>query len=299
MNINQNQNIGKLSHTEGFHTRAEGEYSHAEGFYTLTEGYGAHAEGDSTRAEGYSSHSEGFYSHAKGYSSHVEGYSSLGYGYSSHTEGEYSYAEGNSSHAEGFCSCAEGFASHAEGGSEVINKYITGPINSKIYSINDINNLFVGMSLKFTTIINKKIINYTAKIIFINKDKKTITVNITLNPDKDFKNQKIECYTNSAKGDYSHSEGNGTIAVGLAQHVQGQYNEPDPKYEVNNLNIRGKYAHIVGNGTSNDNRSNAHTLDQEGNAWFAGGIELTSPNGIKYKITITDEGKLITTKISE
>ena len=35
---------------------------------------------------------------------------------------------------------------------------------------------------------------------------------------------------------------------------------------------RAKYAHIVGNGTSDSSRSNAHTLDWYGNAWFAGSI---------------------------
>jgi hypothetical protein len=33
-----------------------------------------------------------------------------------------------------------------------------------------------------------------------------------------------------------------------------------------------KYAHIVGNGTEESKRSNAHTLDWDGNAWFAGDI---------------------------
>ena len=36
----------------------------------------------------------------------------------------------------------------------------------------------------------------------------------------------------------------------------------------------GKYAHIVGNGTSDDARSNAHTLDWEGLGWFKGGLKI-------------------------
>ena len=35
----------------------------------------------------------------------------------------------------------------------------------------------------------------------------------------------------------------------------------------------GKYAFIVGNGTSDTDRSNCHTLDKEGNAWYSGDIE--------------------------
>ena len=47
------------------------------------------------------------------------------------------------------------------------------------------------------------------------------------------------------------------------QHVQGKYNINDDS------NV---YAHIVGNGTSNVARSNAHTLDWSGNAWYAGSV---------------------------
>ena len=68
-----------------------------------------------------------------------------------------------------------------------------------------------------------------------------------------------------ALGDASHAEGYYTHAAGMFQHVQGKYNEKDTD---------GKYAHIVGNGTSNSKRSNAHTLDWDGNAWFKGKVLL-------------------------
>lgn len=70
-----------------------------------------------------------------------------------------------------------------------------------------------------------------------------------------------------AIGDDSHSEGEGTIAKGKYQHVQGRYNVEDPITD-------GMYAHIVGNGTDNGKRSNAHTLDWYGNAWFAGEVKV-------------------------
>lgn len=66
----------------------------------------------------------------------------------------------------------------------------------------------------------------------------------------------------TAKGFQTHAEGSGTIANGADQHVQGRYNIEDEYY---------KYAHIVGNGEL-DARSNAHTLDWDGNAWYAGDI---------------------------
>ena len=72
-----------------------------------------------------------------------------------------------------------------------------------------------------------------------------------------------------ASGPYSHSEGLGTTAQRKSQHTQGEYNMIDTGGFA-----RGKYAHIVGNGTSPTARSNAHTLDWNGLGWFAGGLKV-------------------------
>lgn len=72
-----------------------------------------------------------------------------------------------------------------------------------------------------------------------------------------------ECYKTEASGICSHAEGAGNKAASSYQHVQGKYNVGDPN---------DTYAHIVGNGASDTNRSNAHTLDWSGNGWFAGDI---------------------------
>lgn len=71
-----------------------------------------------------------------------------------------------------------------------------------------------------------------------------------------------------AAGKGSHAEGQSTVAAGPYSHVQGKYNLKD---------TNSKYAHIVGNGSEDNARSNAHTLDWEGNAWFAG--EVTDGHG--------------------
>lgn len=59
--------------------------------------------------------------------------------------------------------------------------------------------------------------------------------------------------------------GQGCKASTDCQHVYGKYNEIDKE---------GKYINIVGNGYSDDSRSNAHTLDKEGNAWFKGNVSI-------------------------
>lgn len=64
-------------------------------------------------------------------------------------------------------------------------------------------------------------------------------------------------------GNHSHVEGWCTIASGENQHVQGKFNIEDAS---------NAYAHIVGNGSGKNSRSNAHTIDWDGNAWFAGDV---------------------------
>ena len=98
------------------------------------------------------------------------------------------------------------------------------------------------------------------------------------------------CY---ATGAYSHAEGNGTTAAGKSQHAQGKYNIEDTK---------NKYAHIVGNGTAEDATSNAHTLDWQGNGWYAGdlyvgGTSQTDANKVlsTADIKFTSDGKLSVT----
>lgn len=71
-----------------------------------------------------------------------------------------------------------------------------------------------------------------------------------------------EGFATQASGKCAHSEGYGNTAFDYCQHVQGKYCDPG---------IPGKYAHIVGNGDK-DKSSNAHTLDWQGNAWFAGDV---------------------------
>ena len=89
----------------------------------------------------------------------------------------------------------------------------------------------------------------------------------------------------TASGESSHAEGNNTKASSQYQHVQGKYNIED---------AASKYAHIVGNGVDTDNRSNAHTLDWKGNAWYSGKLsqegtpteakDLTTKNYVDTKV---------------
>lgn len=85
-----------------------------------------------------------------------------------------------------------------------------------------------------------------------------------------------EGISSTGAGNASHAEGSGTRAASLSQHVQGENNIADTE---GSATARGKYAHIVGNGASNGARSNAHTLDWDGNAWFEGDVYVGSTSG--------------------
>ena len=100
-----------------------------------------------------------------------------------------------------------------------------------------------------------------------------------------------------ASGDGSHAEGLGTIAASEDQHVQGKWSVEDS----NNV-----YAHIIGGGKGETNRKNIHTVDWNGNAWYAGNVEgkaliiasSTAGSTKRFKVTVDDAGTLTATEVT-
>lgn len=80
-----------------------------------------------------------------------------------------------------------------------------------------------------------------------------------------------EGYESVASGSITHAEGYRTIANHLAQVALGAYNEADPS--TAEATAKGTYIELIGNGTS-EKRSNARTLDWNGNERLAGGLTL-------------------------
>lgn len=120
-----------------------------------------------------------------------------------------------------------------------------------------------------------------------------------------------EGHDTTASGEGSHAEGNNTTASGECSHAEGYYTIASGTYshvqgKCNIDDSDGKYAHIVGNGESFAARSNAHTLDWEGNAWYAGTVEGTamivksSTQGStkKFKLTVDDTGTISATEVT-
>lgn len=71
-----------------------------------------------------------------------------------------------------------------------------------------------------------------------------------------------EGYYTSVSGFTSHAEGMGIIASGDYQHAEGKYNIQDTT----------QFQSIVGNGTSNSNRSNMFARDWSGNEYLTGNL---------------------------
>lgn len=90
-----------------------------------------------------------------------------------------------------------------------------------------------------------------------------------------------EGFDTTASGYYSHAEGNNTISNHRSQHVFGEYNIYDRSEE--SAQYRGNYVEIVGNGTSDSSRSNARTLDWNGNEVLAGDLTFSGASGVSVK----------------
>ena len=218
-------------------------------------------------ATGAYSHAEGYYNKASGDYSHAEGAATISSGYAGHAEGYQTNASGSASHAEGKNTAAIGQCTHAEGsGSTAVPNTITS--SSSISTVETAWN-----SAKFTLARGTGSHAEGGNTLALNtadhsEGYETIAKG-GYSHAQGYKTQATggrahaEGQGSKASGNDSHAEGTYTIAAGASQHTQGKYNIEDAV---------GKYAHIVGNGTSNTSRSNAHTLDWSGNAWFKGAI---------------------------
>ena len=132
-----------------------------------------------------------------------------------------------------------------------------------------ISNLKISDYVKTSTF-NSKIEELEANVPntnnFVSKTHAEITNSLSMNRST---NSTVGAYSTAlgdsviASGENSFAAGYNTTAASKNQFVQGKYNK---------LDSDSKYAHIVGNGSSNQARSNAYELDWNGNATFAGKI---------------------------
>ena len=179
----------------------------------------------------------------------AEGSGTVAKGRASHAEGAMTQALNDGTHTEGYQTKATGYWSHAEGEMTTVSSYASHAEGS--YCTLPDGTKRYGTASGYASHVEGGGCHTTGSCAH------------------------AEGLASTASGAQSHVEGRYTIAAGGAQHVQGIANIEDAE---------GTYAHIVGNGTF-DARSNAHTLDWDGNAWFSGDVYVGSTSG-----TNKDEG---------
>ena len=202
-----------------------------------TLGSKATAEGERTTASGPASHAEGRDTIASGDYAHAEGMETTASGDYAHAEGRATTASGDYSHAEGEATEGSAEYAHAEG---------SGAVASGLAS-------------------HAEGFNTTASEYEAHAEGIYTTAS--------GRASHAEGGDSVAFGMTSHAEGKGTQATRRSQHVFGEYNivdiEGDPSGEE-----RGHYLEIVGNGEDASHRSNARTLDWDGNEVLAGKLIL-------------------------
>ena len=293
--------MGDYAFAEGYSTTASGSYSHAEGESTTASGDRSHAEGSSTKASGRSSHSEGIGTTASGLSSHTEGNNTTALGDCSHAEGSLTKASGSDSHAEGRYTKALGVYSHAEGWSTTASgesshtegySTVAGQMGFKvtacekstdttgIYTLNSITGLEVNQ--RYSVYLSSSKEN-CGMITAIDTTHKKITVNgypdIALSTSSSSTANYITIVNKPQLGDifisgnYSHAEGQGTVASGNYSHAEGS-----------GTTALGDSSHAEGYNTTAGQRGFKVTACEKLTD-TTGTYTLTSVNGLSVNLT--------------
>lgn len=173
----------------------------------------------------------------------AEGSGTIAKGRASHAEGAMTKALNDGTHTEGYQTEATGYWSHAEGELTKVTSYASHAEGS--YCTLPDGTKRYGTASGYASHVEGGGCHATASCTH------------------------VEGLATTASGAQAHAEGRYTVAAGGAQHVEGIANIEDTE---------GKYIHVAGNGTF-DARSNAHTLDWDGNAWFAGDVYVGSISG--------------------
>ena len=248
-----NEVTGKGAHAEGAGTKASAPYAHAEGRATVVNGVVVHTE-----ASGKASHAEGNGTKAKGMFAHTEGTNTTATGNAAHAEGDRTKALGNGSHSEGFETVTgnekpaegeevNGIYAHAEGyrTKAIANQSHTEGASTKTNGIAS-HAEGSGCETKAYGSHAEGLNTVTEGQYAHSEGKKTL-----------------------AKGNMSHAEGESTEALAVASHAEGYhtiarkgYQHAEGTYNAHNDNA----LHMVGNGTSEDNRKNAFEVMKDGSA---------------------------------
>ena len=298
---------------------ASGVYSHAEGWHNSTSGEYSHAEGRNNNADGDYSHVEGLDNEVTGECSHVEGCSNICDAYYSHMEGTMNGANGNYSHVEGTSNISTIDNQHIEGqyskesnSIHIVGIGTSGTNRKNAHEItlegkHYIPNIggYDGTNKESAKDLASEFNNKPGRIVqggeIFNHESNTISSGGVNNH---VEGQGTACYSScghaegmdtSSAAKSAHSEGEKTVAGGVGSHAEGV----GTATSVEGGHVEGKYnaatdsIHIVGGGTSNDNRKNLHEIKTDGKQYVigVGGYNGTNRDSATDLATIIGEFK--------
>ena len=282
-----NKALASAAHVEGTNNVGSGPQSHTEGAKNTNSGHTTHVEGEENTVSTNQAHAEGkgntlsgdaHYSHVEGQNNditariaHAEGYDNTISGQKAHVEGESNTVSGVGAHAEGKGNSTVASYSHVEGSS---NKIEAGKIGSTNSHVEGESNTLTGGLASHIEGKNNKIIGRTGETGYGGSQCHIEGFGNTIEGDASTE-AHVEGRGNKAAAAQAHAEGKDTIASGAQSHAGGLGTRATTTAQtaIGKYNIIDEDAlFIVGKGSSNENRSNAHIIDKNGNAWFNGEV---------------------------
>lgn len=288
----------------------------AQGIAAIAMGNGVKAQGNASLAINYNTLAAGLYSFASGNQTKAQGVGGAAFGFKTEA-GNYSLVGGFGTKSTGSYNLAFGKYGLATGqyGLTVtsfengVTLPVTRPdewhteiIFDTIEQVPAILNSEYTLYWKFTTESEYRELSYSkynnGLRLVINHSAISIptsqtTINIVAQSQTAGLSSVNLGQSNRVLGNTSMALGKGLVVQTDDQFVIGKYNE------INDNNI-----FAIGNGTGYTSRSNAFAIDTNGNISAAGSMEvisviLSSPSGIKFKVTVDDNGILTSTEITE
>ena len=265
-NSNSNIAIGVNSHAEGERTVAMGDTAHAEGYGSKALGDDSHAEGERTVASGACSHAEGSDTIADDLGAHAEGRNTQATNSGAHAEGLHTIANTPYLHVQGTYNLPEDIPKYSRVWM-IWGSYPEYDGDKVIYIFND-EPAFNANEGTFSIVT----MPYESSI----KELKEGDYFVSVYPESDI----IDIY-------YYASELKSTRVDESTGKTYYTWHYSGADYTKNS--DPGTYLHMVGNGVyvydeslkqHVEKRSNAHTLDWNGNAWYQGDVYVGSTSGI-------------------
>lgn len=270
--------IGYGALADGQHSLAMGAYAHASAPYAFALGPGTKATGQGSVAFNQVNEAAGTMSAAMGQRTLAKGGCSVAEGYASETYGSYSHAGGSGSVTFGSSGLAFGLKTISVGNQETVlgkyNEHQLFLVPDEKLVIYNAQSTYSFSSYKVNTKYSlKKLLNVPEKNIYFH------FINVQVSKASVVSNKVV-------KGEYLTAE---EIAIEITDtdifitflKSPGQYFTMEFSYT--NQSIEYPLLMSVGNGVSDTERSNAYTLDKQGNGWFQGDVYVggTSQNDEK------------------